>query len=45
MKVIPCERNASLKQQVEAFAEVLRTDAHTLGDHGLSPFAANNLGS
>ena len=36
MKVIPCERNASLKQQVEAFAEVLRTDAHTLGDHGLS---------
>ena len=36
MKVIPCERNESLKQQVESFAEVLRTDAHTLGDHGLS---------
>lgn len=36
MKVIPCERNADLKKQVEEFAEVLRTEAHTLGDHGLS---------
>lgn len=36
MKVIPCERNVALKREVEAFAEVLRTEAHTLGAHGLS---------
>ena len=35
-KVVPCERNKDLKQQVEEFAEVLKEYAHTLGDHGLS---------
>jgi hypothetical protein len=35
MSVIPCQRNANLKQQIETFAEVLKTDAHTLGTHGL----------
>ena len=36
MSVIPCERNNSLGQQIEAYAETLKTEAHTLGDHGLS---------
>ena len=36
MSVIPCQRNISLGQQIEAFAETLKTEAHTLGDHGLS---------
>lgn len=36
MKVIPCERNAALRERVDSFAEVLRTEAHTLGSHGLS---------
>ena len=36
MKVIPCQSNADLNRQVEEYAEVLRTEAHTLGAHGLS---------
>lgn len=36
MIVVPCQRNTDLKKQVEAFAETLRSDAHQLGDHGLS---------
>lgn len=35
MSVIPCEQNRSLRAQIERFAEVLKTDAHLLGDHGL----------
>lgn len=34
--VIPCEKPAALKEQIEEFAEVLKTQAHTLGSHGLS---------
>ncbi len=34
MTVIPCERNTDLQEKIEAFAEVLKTEAHTLGDHG-----------
>ena len=36
MSVIPCQRNSSLQQQIDAFADTLKTQAHTLGDHGLS---------
>lgn len=36
MKVIPCKRSATLRAQVDAFAEVLRTEAYKLGSHGLS---------
>lgn len=36
MTVIPCQQNANLNEQVEAFAEVLKTEAHTLGNHGLA---------
>lgn len=35
MSVIPCEQNENLRAQIERFAEVLKTDAHLLGDHGL----------
>jgi len=36
MKVIPCSQNAELKRKVEEFAEVLKTESHKLGNHGLS---------
>ncbi|MDP3938126.1 MAG: hypothetical protein Q8R92_08310 [Deltaproteobacteria bacterium] len=36
MSVIPCQRNKDLKKQIVELAEVFRTEAHTLGTHGLS---------
>lgn len=35
MSVIPCEQNSGLRSQIERLADVLKTEAHTLGDHGL----------
>ena len=35
MSVIPCEQNAYLRRLIEKYAEVLKTQAHTIGDHGL----------
>jgi len=35
MSVIPCKQNENLRAQIERFAEVLKTEAHRLGDHGL----------
>ncbi|MGO7975620.1 hypothetical protein GR211_36185 [Rhizobium leguminosarum] len=35
MSVIPCEQNADLREQIERFAEILKTQAHTLGAHGM----------
>ncbi|GAA4106921.1 hypothetical protein ACFFTN_10495 [Aminobacter aganoensis] len=35
MSVIPCEQNKGLRDQIERFAEVLKTEAHRLGNHGL----------
>lgn len=35
MSVIPCEQNKGLREQIERFAEVLKTEAHKLGEHGL----------
>jgi hypothetical protein len=35
LSVIPCEQNAELKAKIEEFAEVLKTEAHLLGNHGL----------
>ena len=35
MSVIPCEQNAELKAKINEFAEVLKTQAHLLGTHGL----------
>ncbi|WP_421931087.1 hypothetical protein [Phenylobacterium sp.] len=36
MTVIPCERDSILRAQIERFVETLKTEAHRLGDHGLS---------
>ncbi|EPR17530.1 hypothetical protein M527_16060 [Sphingobium indicum IP26] len=35
MSVIPCQANAELRTRIEEFAEVLKTQAHLLGHHGL----------
>lgn len=35
MSIIPCERNRQLELLIKEFAETLKTQAHTLGDHGL----------
>jgi hypothetical protein len=35
MTVIPCEQDPRLCAEIERFAEVLKTQAHTLGSHGL----------
>ncbi len=36
MSVIPCDSNKELKLKIDEFAEVLKSQAHTLGDHGLT---------
>jgi len=36
MTTIPCERDATVREQIERFVEALKTQAHRLGDHGLS---------
>ena len=36
MSVIPCEQNHELRQKIEEFAEILKTQSHKLGGHGLS---------
>jgi len=41
---IPCERRPALKEQIEAYAEVLKTQAHTLGSHGLTEEEFYNSG-
>lgn len=44
MNVIPCEQNAELRKQIEEYAEVLKTEAHKLGNHGLSEEEFYNSG-
>lgn len=36
MSVIPCKANAELRAKARKWAEDLKTQAHTIGDHGLS---------
>ncbi len=36
MSEIPCKENKNLRKQIVEFAEVLKTESHTLGNHGLS---------
>ena len=38
MSVIPCDLNEALKKTVDQFAETLRAQAHTLGDHGIEEY-------
>jgi len=42
--IIPCEQNSDLEEQIEKFADVLKTQAHTLGDHGISEYDFYHLG-
>lgn len=35
MSEIPCQRNNELRRRIVEFAEVLKTESHTLGNHGL----------
>ena len=35
MSVIPCEKNHALTKMIRDYAEVLKTEAHKLGNHGL----------
>ena len=44
MSVIPCLQNQSLRRQIIEFAETLKTEAHTLGDHGLDESEFYNSG-
>jgi hypothetical protein len=44
MSVIPCQLNEVLKRQVDEFSEVLRTESHNLGAHGLSETDFYRLG-
>lgn len=41
---IPCVANAELRNRIESFAEVLKTEAHKLGDHGLDEHEFYNSG-
>ncbi len=36
MTVIPCEQNRQLRERIEEFSEALKTQSHTLGNHGLT---------
>lgn len=36
ISVIPCQKNRNLEKLIREYAEVLKTDAHKLGAHGLS---------
>src|SRR3984957_13879125 len=44
MSVIPCEQNEELQKLILDYAEVLKTDAHKLGAHGLSEVEFYNSG-
>jgi hypothetical protein len=44
MSVTPCQKNPELNRRIEEFAEVLKTKAHLLGDHGLSEADFYNSG-
>jgi hypothetical protein len=36
LSVIPCQKNRNLEKLIREYAEALKTDAHTLGAHGLN---------
>jgi hypothetical protein len=44
LSIIPCEQNQGLRDQIERFAETLKTEAHRLGDHGLGEMEFYNSG-
>lgn len=44
MSVIPCKQNEQLRKKIEDIAEILKTEAHTLGNHGLDKNEFYNSG-
>ncbi len=44
MNIIPCEQNEELRKRIRDFSEILKTDAHKLGMHGLSESEFYNSG-
>jgi hypothetical protein len=44
MTIIPCQQNEELREKIERYAEALKIQAHTLGDHGLSEQEFYNSG-
>ncbi len=44
MSVIPCQQNKNLRKLIERYAEVLTTEGHRLGDHGLGENEFYNSG-
>ncbi len=44
MSVIPCQQNKELRKLIRDYAEVLKTEAHKLGNHGLNEIEFYNSG-
>ncbi len=44
MTVIPCERNVELQRRIVEYADALKAQAHTLGNHGLDENEFYNSG-
>lgn len=44
MSIIPCEQNEELRRRIEQYSEILKTEAHKLGTHGLSETEFYNSG-
>ncbi len=44
MSIIPCQQNAALQLRIREYAEVLKTEAHKLGAHGLGEDEFYNSG-
>jgi hypothetical protein len=44
MSIIPCEQNEELRKKIKEYSETLKTEAHKLGDHGLSESEFYNSG-
>ena len=44
MSIIPCEQNLTLRDRIEQYAEVLKVEAHMLGNHGFSEDEFYNSG-
>jgi hypothetical protein len=44
MSIIPCEQDEELQRRIREYAEALKTEAHTLGNHGLDENEFYNSG-
>ena len=44
MSVIPCQINEALQAKIREYAEILKSQAHTLGSHGLEELEFYNSG-